>query len=399
MWNSGGSSSTTQPALVLWRSDSGGSNCAMKESEMRGENTIEAAERAWQRSGLDEIPILDLADYLDGVPGEAERLAAELRDAQERIGFFYIRNHGVPQELIDRMFAEAARFHAQPLERKLDIRIDEQQTGFAPMKSSEVKYGDAVVNGRHKPDLSEAIWIRRDRPDDDPEVLAGRRFRRNKWPAGLPGFRATVTEYMRTMEALGWRMLPLYALALDLPPDYFNTLFDRADTACRFGHYPPHLEGGPDQFGAAPHTDAGFMTLLPQAREPGLEIFTRSKRWIPAPVRPGEILVNGGNCLLRFTNGRFLATPHRVLGGLPRDRYSIPLFYNPNFDAVVEPVRSCVSVDRPARFKPVTYEDYIVGYLSSIYAHQAKANETFLKAQAAEAPPPQPSPDIRNEDG
>ena len=349
---------------------------------MSTEEIFDHAERDWKRTGLEAIPVLDLGGYLNGVSGERESLAAELRDAQERIGFFYIRNHGVAQELIDRMFAQAARFHAQPLNEKLEIRIDEQQTGYAPMKSSEVKSGDAAVSGRHKPDLSEAIWIRRDRPDDDPEILANRRFRRNKWPSGLPGFRESVTEYMKVMEALGWRMLPLYAIALNLPPDYFNPLFDKSDTPCRFGHYPPNLESGPNQFGAAPHTDAGFLTLLPQALEPGLEILTQSRHWIPAPVRPGEILVNGGNCLVRFTNGRFLATPHRVRGGLPRDRYSIPLFYNPNFDAVVEPVPSCISADRPARFKPITYEEYIVGYLSTIYAHQAKANEAFLAERA-----------------
>lgn len=344
--------------------------------------TAEAAEQSWNRSGLEEIPVLDIGDYLAGKPGEAERLAAELRDAQERIGFFYIRNHGVPQALIDAMFAETARFHATPEDERLRIRIDEQQTGFAPMRSSEVKQGDVVVSGRHKPDLSEAFWARRELAADDPQRTSGRRFRNNKWPDDLPGFREIVIDYMTAMEGLGWQMLPLYALALDLPADYFNPLFDRADTPCRFGHYPAQLEGGPDQFGAAPHTDAGFMTLLPQAAEPGLEVFTRSKRWIPAPVRPGEILVNGGNCLLRFTNGRFLATPHRVLGNLPRDRYSIPLFYNPNFDAIVEPVPSCVSAERPARFKPLSYEDYIIGYLGNVYAHQARINAKMGLAPA-----------------
>ncbi|WCT74473.1 2-oxoglutarate and iron-dependent oxygenase domain-containing protein [Sphingomonas naphthae] len=349
---------------------------------MASEPTIDTAQHHWPRAGLEEIPVLDLGDYLAGKAGAAEQLGAGLRDAQERIGFFYIHNHGVPQDLIDRMFAETSRFHAQPLDRKTSIKIDEQQTGYAPMQSSEIKYGDAVVDGRHKPDLSEALWLRRDIPDDDPELLAGRRFRRNKWPEGLPGFRDTVGEYMVAMEQLGRRMLPLYALALDLPADYFAPFFVRADIPCRFGHYPAHL-GGPDHFGAAPHTDAGFMTLLPQAKEAGLEIFTRSKRWIPAPVRPGDILVNGGNCLVRFTNGRFLATPHRVVGGLPRDRYSIPLFYNPAFDAVVAPVPTCARADGSAGFAPIRYEDYIAGYLASVYAHQARAAAREQSAQHA----------------
>ena len=81
------------------------------------------AQAAWAREGLEEIPVLDLGDYLAGKPGALEKLAADLRHAQENIGFYYLRNHGVPQELIDAAFAEVARFHAQPLDEKLKIRI------------------------------------------------------------------------------------------------------------------------------------------------------------------------------------------------------------------------------------------------------------------------------------
>jgi isopenicillin N synthase-like dioxygenase len=339
------------------------------------ESKSDGAQASWDRETLDEIPVLDMGDYLGGVPNELPRLAAALRDAQERIGFFYIRNHGVSQDLIDRMFSETARFNALPLEQKLDVQVDHDQTGYVPMKGGQVNTGDVDAPGKNKPDLSEAFWVRRDLPDDDPEVLANLRFRKNKWPSNLPGFRETTVEYMQVMEALGQRMLPLYAEALGLEPKYFAKLFDRADTSCRLGHYPPGLAGADNQFGAAPHNDAGFLTLLPQALEPGLQVLSQSKQWIPAPVRPGEILVNGGNCLVRFTNGRFLATPHRVTAGRPRDRYSIPLFYNPNFDAVIEPVPTCVSADHPALFEAQTYENYIIGYLAAVYPHQAKANQ------------------------
>jgi isopenicillin N synthase-like dioxygenase len=334
-----------------------------------------ARRKSWERAAVEEIPVLDLGRYAAGDLGEIERLAAELAHAQQHIGFFYITNHGVPQDLVDRVFAETARFHALPTEERMKLLIDDQQTGYAPMKSSQIEDGDvAVEKAAHKPDLSEAIWIRRDRPDDDPEMLAGRLFRRNKWPENLPGFRETIGEYQRAMEALGRRMLPLYARALDLPDDYFDALFDKADIPVRLGHYPADLVGDKNQFGAAPHNDAGFLTLLPQPEEDGLEVLTQSKMWIPAPVRRGDILVNGGNCLVRFSNGRFLSTPHRVLAGRPRPRYSIPLFYNPNFDAVVQPVPSCISEDRPAMYEPTTYEQYIIDYLARVYAHRRKSH-------------------------
>lgn len=159
------------------------------------------------------------------------RLAGELKDAQENIGFFNIRNHGISQELIDRMFSTTAQFHALPLDQKLAIQIDKDQTGYLPMKGTLVKTGD--IPGSNKPDLSEARWIRRDRPDDDPEILAGLRFRKNKWPSNVPGFKQTTIEHMKAMESLGSRLLPVYAVALGLESSYFDSMFDRADTPCR----------------------------------------------------------------------------------------------------------------------------------------------------------------------
>jgi isopenicillin N synthase-like dioxygenase len=331
----------------------------------------EMAEASWSREALEEIPVLDLKRYLEGAPGERERLAQELRYAQENIGFYYIKNHGVPQELIDRMFAQTARFHAQPLEEKLKIRIDGDQTGYIPMQGSVITTSSNLSQA-NKPDLSEALWIRRDRPANDPEILAGLRFRKNKWPENLPGFRETTVEYIQTMGKLGRLMLPLYACALGLQPEYFDDLFDSPDMTSRLGHYPPHLEGGPNQFGVAPHTDVGFLTLLPQAAVAGLQVLTQSKQWIPALVREGHMLVNGGESLVRLTNGRFLATPHRVTADLQDHRYSIPLFYNPNYDAMLEPVRTCVGADRPPLFEPLSYYDYILSYIAANYPHQAK---------------------------
>jgi len=328
------------------------------------------AEAAWSREELEEIPVLDLKLYLEGAPGERERLAQELRYAQENIGFYYIKNHGIPQDLVDRMFAQTARFHAQPLEEKLKIRVNEDQAGYIPMEGSRVtSYNPAHAN---KPDLTEALWIRRERPADDPELLAGLRFCRNQWPPNVPGFRETAIEYQQAMGKLGRRMLQLYACALGLEPEYFDHLFDHPDTPCRLGHYPPRLGGGPNDFGVSPHTDGGFLTLLPQAEVAGLQVLTQSKKWIPAPVRPGEMLVNGGECLVRFTNGRFLATPHRVASNLQADRYSIPLFFNPNFDAMLAPVSTCVGADRPPLFERQTYYESTLAYLAANYPHQAK---------------------------
>src|SRR5262245_51203135 len=171
------------------------------------------------------IPILDLGAYLADEPGAERRLTAELRRACEEIGFYFIVNHGVPLGLIERAFAETARFHAQPLPDKMKLLINDHMIGYLPLGYSTFR--SSTVNRNTKHDLNEALFIRRERAPDDPDVLSGKRWRGlNQWPAGLPGFRETMLDYFRTMEALARRLLPLYALALDLPREDFPPLLD-----------------------------------------------------------------------------------------------------------------------------------------------------------------------------
>src|SRR5437762_10958947 len=183
------------------------------------------------------IPILDLGPYLAGEPGADLRLAAELRRACEEIGFYFITNHGVPQRLIDAAFAETARFHAQKLADKRRLLINDHMIGYLPLGYSTFRSSTVNRNTRH--DLNEALFVRRERDPDDPDVVSGKRWRGlNQWPAGLPGFRDTMLEYFRTLEALAQKLLPVYALALDLPREYFPPLFHGAHINLRLSHYP-----------------------------------------------------------------------------------------------------------------------------------------------------------------
>jgi isopenicillin N synthase-like dioxygenase len=161
------------------------------------------------------IPILDVAPYLAGEVGALKRLGAELRWAFENVGFYYLRGHGIPPSLIDATFAQAARFHALPLERKLSVKVNEDNVGYLPMKVGQFP-------GR-PPSSNAAFFLRRDRGPNDPLVLASRRFHGlNQWPAELGGFRETALAYMQAMEALCRRLVAIYATALDLPPDAFD---------------------------------------------------------------------------------------------------------------------------------------------------------------------------------
>jgi isopenicillin N synthase-like dioxygenase len=134
------------------------------------------------------IPVIDVGPCFAGVCGARERVARQLGDALETIGFFVLINHGVPRDLIDRTFAEARRFHAQPLAAKMALRMNEHNNGYMAMGRYAVWTSD--VNDNDEPDLNEAFFTKRERPSDDPLVRAGRRFAGpNRWPEDLPGFR------------------------------------------------------------------------------------------------------------------------------------------------------------------------------------------------------------------
>src|SRR2546428_7318329 len=170
------------------------------------------------------IPLIDLGPYLAARPGASTAAAAELDRALRDIGFFVMVNHGIPQVRIDQAFAEARRFHAQPMDVKLALRMNEHNNGYMMLGRYAVWTSD--VNANDKPDLNEAFFVKRERGPDDPLMRAGRRFAGpNQWPERLPGFRETVLAYTDAVDALGRKLLPLCAPALDLWPDTFDSAF------------------------------------------------------------------------------------------------------------------------------------------------------------------------------
>lgn len=319
------------------------------------------------------IPIIDLGPFLSGAPGALESTAAELRRACAEIGFFFIANHGVNQWLVDRVFEESERFHALPIEAKMSLKIDADNIGYMPMKGNLSAH--SKVRRNKKPNLNESFILKRDRGADHPDVAARKRFRGlNRWPA-LPGFRETITAYMAVLELLGKRMLPLYAVALDMPSWFFldhPAFRGEPQISLRIAHYPAQPAFDGEEFGSAPHTDGGFMTILAQAKVPGLEVMTRVGDWIKAPAIPGTFVVNTGDMLTRWSNDRFIATPHRVINASGRDRYSVPFFFDPNTEAVIECLASCQSIDNPAKYPPITYEQYYGAFTAANYLHLAQ---------------------------
>lgn len=319
-------------------------------------------------AGHGRIPVLDMAPYLGGQAGALEALAGEMRHVQETIGFMMFVNHGFPGSLLQRAYGQLKRFFALPMDEKLSYRINELSVGYVPPKSTV--YVTSVINKNTKKDLNETLILALERAPDHPLIKAGTRFvGPNQWPRGLDGFRETMVEYQQEIRKLGLKLIRLYAVALGKPADFFDAMFTDPIMWSRNAYYAAQ-EAEENQFGIAPHCDHSFLTMLPVSDVPGLQVLTQAGDWMEADFVEGGMLVNTGEFLNRWTNGRFMATPHRVVPP-ERDRFSIATFFNPNPDTIAAPLDTCCGPDNPPRYGPVTLIDYLQWYIDTNYKRGA----------------------------
>lgn len=310
---------------------------------------------------LDALPIIDFTDADEGA------LARQLDSAFSQIGFCYFRGIGVEQAVVDGVFEASRRFHAQPRAAKEAIAMNRFHRGYMAPKTSLIETSSVARVTR--PNDSESFMLMHEVPADDPRhgrPLDGP----NLWP-DLVDFRAPVEGYEQAMHAFCLRLLPVMALALGLPRESFDGHFRQPTTFLRLLHYPPQAPDAPDDaFGSAPHTDYGFITVLAQDRQGGLEVRRRDGTWLAAPPIPGTWVVNVADMLSRWTNGRWQSTPHRVKNLSGGDRYSCPYFFDMSMDSIVEVLPTCHDAARPPRFPPVRYGDYLIERLDRNYDYR-----------------------------
>ena len=250
------------------------------------------------------------------------------------------------------------------------IEVDDRHRGYIPINTSTDRNSELAEVTR--PNQSSSFMMMREAGEDDPDVVAGRYLAGpNQWPE-LPGFRATLERYHQAMTDLGARVVVALFDALGADgPDLVERWFSPPTTWLRLLHYPP-TDPQPDLYGSAPHHDYGAITLLAQDEVGGLQVQAADGAWIDVPYRPGSFVLNTGSMMVRWSNDRLKATPHRVINRSGRERYSIPFFYDPHVTAVVEPLSCCVDDRRPARFGPERFGDFLRRELTAGYDHHAR---------------------------
>jgi isopenicillin N synthase-like dioxygenase len=301
------------------------------------------------------IPVVDLSEFVNGNDSSKHKFVAELGRAFEDVGFVSVKNHGVPQDLIDAYYDGVKSFFALPTDKKLGYEIPELagQRGYTSFGREHAKGSDA-------PDLKE-FWQMGQIVEDTDPVKA--QYPDNVKVQEVAGFDELGVKLYKAFEASGKHLLRAIAIHLGIGEFYFDQHVHNGNSILRAIHYPPILQEPKSAIRAEQHEDINLITLLVGASAEGLQLLNRQNVWLDITAPEGCIVVNVGDMLQRLTNNKLKSTTHRVVNP-PREkwhtsRYSIPFFLHPRSEMRLDCLPSCVDDHHPQHYAPISAGEYL----------------------------------------
>ncbi len=302
---------------------------------------------------LESIPSVDLAEFNSNDPSLKAKFVAEIGAAFTNIGFVALKNHGLSDELRDKLYETVKEFFYQEdtLKTKYEFPELAGQRGYIGKNKETAK-------GFKKPDLKEFYHVGQINPREDmPD---------NIFPAEVPEFEKYTKETFRIFENTGRTLLQAIALYLKLPEKYFEDKVYQGDSILRALHYfpienPELLEEGAVR--AAAHGDINLITLLMGASADGLQVLRADGEWISVTALPEQIVINVGDMLDRLTNHKLKSTIHRVINPpiekMKTSRFSIPFFMHPRPEMDLTCMEHCIDEKNPKVYVDMTAGEFL----------------------------------------
>ncbi|MFC2186539.1 isopenicillin N synthase family dioxygenase [Peijinzhouia sedimentorum] len=307
---------------------------------------------------FEEIPSLDLNDFTKGTPDQKAEFVRKLGEAYTSIGFIAVKNHGLSDELRDKLYESIIKFFQLPD----DVKKKYEDAELAGQRGYTGK-GKEHAKGRSTGDLKEFYQIGQMVEDGDP---VKEEYPDNIWPTEIAEMEATCTEAYKTLEKAGFQILKAVATYLGLEETYFDNKVKNGNSILRCIHYFPIEnpdEVPADAVRAAEHGDINLITLLMGASADGLQVLRRDGKWIPITALPEQIVVNIGDMLARHTNDKLKSTIHRVVNPpkekMNASRYSIPFFMHPKSNMDLTCLDSCVDEQNPKQYEDITAGEFL----------------------------------------
>lgn len=323
------------------------------------------------RGAFKDIPIIDVSPLSGNDADALKSLTEEIRLACSRVGFFYIKNHGIPAELIARAYSRSKQFFDLPEQEKQEYHISKSAAhrGFIPLyeESFYETVGSATANKDHKEAFQIGIDLSADHPDFVPGTpLLGK----NLWPA-QSWFKEDMGAYFDALLRLSRQLFQAFALALFLPRNYFDALITRPPSVLRIAHYiENHFPMDQANWGISAHTDYEVFTIL-HTDLPGLQALNASGEWVDVPPIDGTFIINIGDMLELISNGAFIATSHRVLN-TGKERFSFPMFCTLDYETVVTPLPQWVTEKHPSAYQPMRSGAHLFSSIIRAYGYLRK---------------------------
>ncbi len=318
------------------------------------------------------IPLIDLDTWFDGAPEQRRALAATVDAHLQRLGFLVVINHRLPRAVIDECRKQAQAFFHQPDHVKADVAL--AGAAYRGWVGPGLESNAATYGVQTAPDLKETYaYGPVDVPDETLRALNPRWYAPNVWPDTPPDFQTAAEAWWRSARSLHDELLDVLSLALGLPLTHLRQRATAPTAQVSLNWYGPRgpAEPLPDQFRIGPHTDFGLLTVLD--REPGtggLQVLDEHGEWIDAPVVPDSLIINTGDLIRRWTNDRWCSNEHRVLppqAERPQEELiSLVFFGEPDHDAVIEALPTCVSATEPAKYPPVLAHEYLAAKMDAL---------------------------------
>ena len=308
------------------------------------------------------IPVVDLAEFVNGTTNQKSSFVQELGKAYEDVGFVAVKNHGISADLIADLYKYVQQFFSLPSDRKKKFEIPELagQRGYTSFGREHAKGSDA-------PDLKEFFQYG--------QIVTANHKLKSEYPDNvivdeIPGFNETLLKAYRAFEKSGTLLLQAIALYLDLDEHYFDEFVEEGNSIVRAIHYPPITSEPKSAIRAEQHEDINLITLLVGASADGLQILTKANEWVSVTSLPDQIVVNVGDMLQRFTNNKLKSTTHRVVNP-PRElwhtsRFSIPFFLHPKSAMSLAALDNCVDELHPKVYADITAGEYLDERLKEI---------------------------------
>jgi len=299
------------------------------------------------------IPVIDISHAISG--NDIQGVATAIYQAATSHGFFYLSGHGIDQSILDQAFNVSKDFFSQPASQKETVAVNTHQRGW-------MAQGMSHLPGAKTHDLKEVFFWGTELVADDPDILANKPLvALNQWPTeSFPRLQNELLPYYNAVCTVAHIVMQAIAVSLNQPVDFFRECYKKPLARGQLVYYPPSTAGdeAEERFGVAPHTDFGVLTLLLQDNSGGLQVLSKSKKWIEAPPIEGTLVCNIGDLLARWSNNRFTSTLHRVINRSEKARYSIPVFFDPHTDTIIDPIDLGVSKEH-SKFSPVTAGQHI----------------------------------------